>query len=345
MGQADMQSGADVVALAEERQRRSEQTEASLSTAGGMLRAAREAMKLDLPTLAEKTNIREAHLEAIEAMAIDRLPSQPYTMGFVRAFAREVNLPEDALMDRFRQQAGYTVRDRAPGISAARTSPASDGGKGLSVLALLLVLGFVLWCAWQILVTAAPDEVDEATRFSFSAEDTADARPMNPEDTASVPGFVPPVTEPRTGEAEEAVRGAETPAPAGEATQPSAAPDTDVAAPAAETDTPAPSETVTAPAEEIVEDVVADVALRRLTAVEPVYPPLCEAQAQPIETVTVSYSVSARGRVANPRVAASTNTCFNGAALAALTRWRYDPATVTTANARQTNRFIFERPY
>ncbi|MEE4208707.1 MAG: TonB family protein [Parvularcula sp.] len=342
MGQADMQSGADVVALAEERQRRSEQADASLSTAGGMLRAAREALGIDLPTLSERTNIKEANLAAIEAMAIDRLPSQPYTMGFVRAYAREVNLPEDALMERFRQQAGYSVRDRAPGITQPKAAATAQGGKELSVLALLAILAFVLWCAWQLLVSTAPEEAGSASRFSYSAEDTAEARPLDPTlQTPAAPvlqGNAPATEQPQdsVGEVAPAPEGGDAPIAATPLVteEPVAISPEDTA-----TDTTAP-----AAAEAAVEPTV-PVELRRLVAVEPVYPPLCEAQAQPLETVTVSFTVSARGRVVNPRVASSTNTCFNGAALAALTRWRYDPATVTEANARQTSRLTFERPY
>ena len=43
-------------------------------------------------------------------------------------------------------------------------------------------------------------------------------------------------------------------------------------------------------------------------------------------TVTMIFTVDARGRVKNPRVRNSTDPIFNKAALAAIKKWRYEPA-------------------
>lgn len=342
MGQADMKSVADVVALEEERQKRANEADAALSTAGGMLRAAREAMGLGLADVAARTNIKEANLAAIEAMDTAALPSQPYTMGFVRAYAREVSLPEEALMERFREQAGYVLHDRATTVTAPKRSGQVESGRELSVIVLIVVLGLILWAAWTLLITAAPDVPEDSSRFSFSKDDQAPV--------VAAPESAP--TESTPGDdlvaALVAQADAEAQASEGEAVDVDEQPTGTVPATTEPATTEPETAVVTQPVETVpVEDVVAEpIRLRRLVSVDPVYPPLCEASAEAIETVTVSYGVNSRGRPISTAISRSTNPCFNGAALAAISRWRYDPDAVTRENGRGlTAQFTFDRPY
>lgn len=329
MGQADRTPLADVVALDEERQKRSPDTDPNLTTAGGMLRAAREAMGLTVETVAEQTNIKLSHLEAIEAMDIEALPSQPYTMGFVRAFAREVALPEDALMARFRQQAGYAQRDRAPGVASPIGSKPADGGRELSAVALLAIIGFVVWCLWKILGSAAPETAADPGRFAFSAEDQdREVIFIVPADPAEAATTAEAATEEAISDAPDDAVALAAEAPNAEALPATTGED------AAEASSAEPTP-----------DVEGDL-LTRLVTVEPVYPPLCEAEAAPVEAVSLVFNISGRGRVIGPRISESSNPCFNGAAIAAVSRWRYDPATITAENSRGlSTRFVFDRPY
>ncbi|WDI30505.1 TonB family protein [Hyphococcus flavus] len=94
------------------------------------------------------------------------------------------------------------------------------------------------------------------------------------------------------------------------------------------------------PAGDIVEARIVD-------RIDPVYPHSCTMNAQPIETVTVTFTVTAGGRIAGERVANSTNACFDDAALNALRRWRFEPRTVDGAPRPaydRTHVFSFQRP-
>ncbi len=337
---------ADVVALDDARQRRQADLDSDLKTAGGMLHAARDALNLTRSDIARRTNIKEEHVAAIEAMNIAVLPSQPYTMGFVRAYAREVSLPEDALMDRFRQQAGYTKQDLAPGITPVKRSTDSDGGRELSVIALLAVLGVVLWICWQLLVKTQPGETEQNERFSFSADDreVAVTVPEEPEETLGEQRVEVPeatLTDALTEEGAVAGETGETAADVPVA----ATPETSEPATASVTE---PTESVTPAAEEPAELAAPQpraVVLQQTASAEAGYPPLCRGMAQDVETVTIAYNVDSAGRIAGPRITSSTNPCFNGAALAAISRWRFDPATVTPSNSRRLlTRFVFDKP-
>lgn len=334
MGQLDMQAGADVVALDAERQRRA--ADDALSTAGGMLRAAREAMGWSTQELAERTNIKEQHIVSIEEMRADSLPSQPYTMGFVRAYAREVALPEEALMARFRQQIGYDNAQRRAGMARTAQGKELGDGKEVSAFLLLAIVGFVVFCAWKLLISTAPEPESEASRFQFSIDDreTAIVTPRSDDNP------VPEVSEPTV----EAFSNTQAPAPQASASADDlAAVPAEVAEGAIGTEGPLGEEASATPDETLATEEV--VRLRRLAAVDPVYPPLCEGTAEPVETVTVAFAIDGRGRPISRRITQSSNPCFNGAALAALERWRYDPATVTDATRAQTARFTFDRPY
>lgn len=81
--------------------------------------------------------------------------------------------------------------------------------------------------------------------------------------------------------------------------------------------------------------------------IEPVYPQRCESGAQTVETVEVAFNITRGGVVTGERVAKSTNSCFDEAALNAVRRWRYSPRTVDGEAAPaydQRHAIRFEKP-
>ena len=96
-----------------------------------------------------------------------------------------------------------------------------------------------------------------------------------------------------------------------------------VSAPARTSGTPATG----APAEALPVLVEA----RLIESASEIYPRRCETGARDVETVEIAFNVSVSGTVAGERVAASTNTCFNDAALNAARLWRFSPRTVDGA--------------
>ena len=66
-------------------------------------------------------------------------------------------------------------------------------------------------------------------------------------------------------------------------------------------------------------------------SVTPEYPRGCDASAADVESVTLIFDVGVNGRVANARVASSTNSCFETEALSTITRWRFNPRSVNGA--------------
>ena len=71
---------------------------------GTVLATAREAAGIDLADLARDTRIPLRHLKAIEADSHASLPALPYTIGFVKTFAKAVGLDPEAVATQFRSE-------------------------------------------------------------------------------------------------------------------------------------------------------------------------------------------------------------------------------------------------
>jgi cytoskeletal protein RodZ len=149
-------------------------------TVGDRLRAAREARGLSLAELAEVTKVRRAYLADIEAMRIDGLPSRPYAIGYVRAYAEALELDPDALVARFRAEMpepdqtfrapvglAFQDRDKLPWFAAAA---------GVVMVAILL------WNVAQraMMLEAPPTEVVEAPQAWTLAAAPSAPLPIGP---------------------------------------------------------------------------------------------------------------------------------------------------------------------
>ena len=71
---------------------------------GPALAAARRSLGLSLEEISETTRVRVRHLEALETGRFDQLPSRPFTVGYVRAYAKAIGLDADATAARFRTE-------------------------------------------------------------------------------------------------------------------------------------------------------------------------------------------------------------------------------------------------
>jgi transcriptional regulator with XRE-family HTH domain len=82
---------------------------------GAALRTTRQRLGRSLQDLAASTRIKRPYLEAIEEMRIEVLPSRPFTIGYVRAYARALGLDGEAAVQRFKQDVPGDIEPlRAP---------------------------------------------------------------------------------------------------------------------------------------------------------------------------------------------------------------------------------------
>ena len=112
------------------------------ATIGGHLRAVREELGLSLQELAERTRISRQYLAAIEDGDLSALPSRPFAIGYVRAYAQAMELDGDAAAQRFKTETPDTSEPlQAPvGVQHEQTrrSPVIFGAAAAVVVAVVV---------------------------------------------------------------------------------------------------------------------------------------------------------------------------------------------------------------
>lgn len=79
------------------------------SDIGIALKAAREFRGLSIEDVSDITRVRQSYLAAIEDMRIEDLPSRPFIIGYLRAYAQALSMDPDAVVARFRAEHGEGV--------------------------------------------------------------------------------------------------------------------------------------------------------------------------------------------------------------------------------------------
>jgi cytoskeleton protein RodZ len=108
---------------------------------GEILRAVRLHRGLDLEDLSQLTRVRVSYLTAIEQMRLDQLPSRPFAMGYVRAYAAALGLDGDLAVGRLKVEAPDGAEPlRAPMGVRRESDPRLKmlGGAGALVIAAIL---------------------------------------------------------------------------------------------------------------------------------------------------------------------------------------------------------------
>jgi cytoskeleton protein RodZ len=110
---------------------------------GAALRAARTARGLSQQDVAEATRIRQSYVEAIEGLRLDELPSRPFTIGYVKAYANLLGLDGEAAVQRFK----VDVPDDNEGLRApVGVRRERDPRTGLILVGgCLIVAAILLW--------------------------------------------------------------------------------------------------------------------------------------------------------------------------------------------------------
>jgi cytoskeleton protein RodZ len=113
------------------------------SDIGQALKAVREQRRLSLDEVAEITRIRRAYLEDLEAMRLDKLPSRPFTIGYIRAYAEALGLDGEAAVDRFRaEEPDMNEPLRAP---VGVTETGDPRVVAITAAAVVILAAIILW--------------------------------------------------------------------------------------------------------------------------------------------------------------------------------------------------------
>ncbi len=171
---------------------------------GAYLRGARERAGLTLEDLARATRISADRLRALEAEDWSRFPGGVFGRGFVRSVARELRLPEDETVDRYRRARGEkTDRPAVPkGLPEPDWEVPLGPGRTPRFWPVLLVLGIVaggalLWFQLPAVQHLLPVPVGTSTRPEPPAGERTTAPSTRPgAEPQAVPAAAPRAREP-----------------------------------------------------------------------------------------------------------------------------------------------------
>ena len=137
-------------------------------SAGEQLRAARRITGLDIAHFAEKLHLPPGYLDALEKDQLELLPSRVFALGYLRKYARLLNLDADALIQQEMQTAPHptdaiqTLAQPKAGNFVIRSKPAASGAIfiiGGVLLVAALVLAYVWWESQQVVDSATDTSV------------------------------------------------------------------------------------------------------------------------------------------------------------------------------------------
>ena len=183
---------------------------------GEVLAAERERQGLAPVDIAQKLHLSVWQIEALEAGDYARLPRGPFLRGFVRNYAKVLNVPSDALLASLAEGG---PRDPAPRIVVPnqniRFDPLSDRFanpyvKAAGVSAVVIAVGFAAMYWWLFI---------RPTPSTPVAQKTSKPAPT-PSPAAAVPPAAPPVPVPVTRMPDATPTPAPTPVPTTTTTPP-----------------------------------------------------------------------------------------------------------------------------
>ncbi|WP_297694800.1 helix-turn-helix domain-containing protein [Phenylobacterium sp.] len=112
---------------------------------GEALRRVREHRGLTLEDLAEHTRVRASFLAALEQMRLEALPSRPFVIGYIRAYAQALDLDPDVAAERFKAEEPVLDEPLAAPIGV---SEERDPRVGLFIAAACVIVAAIV--AWNV---------------------------------------------------------------------------------------------------------------------------------------------------------------------------------------------------
>jgi cytoskeletal protein RodZ len=140
-----------------------------MATVGQYLRELREQRKMSVEEVSRATRVPIASVERIETDRFDELPGEVFVRGFLKSYARALNVPADDVLAR------YTASRRVAWVTplpiSAPSKPARGRRVGVVVALFLLLILFTL--ALSIVLKPRGDDMPQELSELGAARDTA----------------------------------------------------------------------------------------------------------------------------------------------------------------------------
>ena len=113
-----------------------------MTSVGQHLKGLREAKRMSLAEVARTTRVPAQSIERIEADRFDELPGEVFVRGFLRAYARALEIPADDVLARYTSSRRVAWVTPLPITSPVR--PARSRRFGVAIAFVLLLILFTL---------------------------------------------------------------------------------------------------------------------------------------------------------------------------------------------------------
>ncbi len=138
---------------------------------GELLRRAREALSLSQKQIAVQLNLKEKIVAALDTGDFDNLPASIYVKGYIRSYARAVNLDADTLIEIYENMDNSSDRDDQPEIvpDVKPATPSHQRESPFKVVThfVMFVFAIVLIAWWQSPNVVGVVPAPEAPRASM----------------------------------------------------------------------------------------------------------------------------------------------------------------------------------
>jgi cytoskeleton protein RodZ len=115
---------------------------------GRELATAREGRKLDIDTVARELKLDAAIIRALESDDRAALPAPIFVQGYLRSYARLLDLPAQDLLARYAETTGAPPQLRVTRIRRSTPVMQLPSMRLIRNVVLLLLTGIMIWLAW-----------------------------------------------------------------------------------------------------------------------------------------------------------------------------------------------------
>lgn len=147
-----------------------------MGSLGNKFQTAREAQGLTLEQMVSRTRIQESHLRALEADSFEQLPERVFTKGFVRAYARSLELDEEECLRLFEECSASFYQDEkeSEGVRTLFLRKEHERKERTSRLMVVLLVGGILLLGGMVLHQQQSPSRSIFSRFSQQPVDPRD---------------------------------------------------------------------------------------------------------------------------------------------------------------------------
>ena len=161
-----------------------------MDSLGNRFRTARESQGLTLEQMSARTRIQKTHLKALEEDSFERLPERVFTKGFVRAYARSLELDEEECLRLFAECSASFYQDEkeSEGLRKMFLLKEDEHKEKTSRVMVVLLVGGLILLGGMVLLKQQSPSISVFSRFSQRAVDPRD-------EAAPTPGQPGPVND------------------------------------------------------------------------------------------------------------------------------------------------------